>query len=105
MTVASIDAMPPAELAGQAVLVRTDARDEASMRDSLSTLEFVSDAGARVIVATHCGVAPDSAPRADAVGARLSELLERKVGKLDQWKGEAGVRAVSHLSEGEIMMI
>jgi phosphoglycerate kinase len=105
MTVASIDAMPPAELAGQAVLVRIDARDEASMRDSLSTLEFVSDAGARVIVATHCGVAPDSAPRADAVGARLSELLERKVGKLDQWKGEAGVRAVSHLSEGEIMMI
>jgi len=105
MTVARVDAMPPAELAGQAVLVRIDAQDEVRMRDSLSTLAFVADAGARVIVATHCGMAPDAAPRADAVGARLSELLQRKVGKLDQWKGEAGVRAVSHLSEGEIMMI
>ena len=104
MTVASIDAMPPAELTGQAVLVRIDAQDEVRMRDSLSTLAFVAGAGARVIVATHCGLS-DAAPRADAVGARLSELLQRKVGKLDQWKGEAGVRAVSHLSEGEIIMI
>ena len=75
MTVASIDVMPPAELTGQAVLVRIDAQDEVRMRDSLSTLAFVADAGARVIVATHCGL-PDATPHADAVGARLSELLE-----------------------------
>jgi 3-phosphoglycerate kinase len=84
MTVVSIDAMPPAELAGQSVLVRIDAEDEVKIRDSLSTLAFVSDAGAHVVVATHCGLAPDAAPRADVLAARLSELLGRPVGKLDQ---------------------
>jgi phosphoglycerate kinase len=104
MTVASIDGMSPAELAGQAVLVRIDAQDEVRMRESLPTLALVSEAGARVIVATHYGLPPD-APRVDALAARLIELLGRPVGKLDDWKGEAGLAAVSHLAEGKIMMI
>jgi phosphoglycerate kinase len=35
----------------------------------------------------------------------LGELLGRPVSKLDEWQGEAGLRAVSRLGEGEIMMI
>jgi phosphoglycerate kinase len=104
MKVASIDTIPPKELAGQAVLVRIDAEDETKLRDSLPTVAFASEAGLRVVVATHYGL-PPNAPRADALGARLSELLGRPVGKLDGWKGEAGLAAVSHLAEGEIMMI
>src|SRR5918994_3062483 len=104
MTVASIDTIPPKELEGQSVLVRIDAEDEAKLRDSLPTLALISEAGARVAVATHCGLGPD-APTADAVGVQLSEFLGRAVGKLNEWKGEAGLRAVSHLSAGEIMVI
>ena len=104
MTGASIDTIPPKELRQQPVLVRIDAEDEAKLRDSLPTLALLSEAGARVVVATHCGLRPD-APRMDAIAARLNELLGRPVGKLDEWKGEAGPRAVNRMGEGEIMMI
>jgi phosphoglycerate kinase len=104
MRVASIDTIPPKELAGQAVLVRIDAEDDTKLRDSLPTLAFASEAGSRVVVATHYGLPPD-APRADALGARLSEQLGRPIGKLDDWKGEAGLAAVSHLAGGEIVLI
>ncbi|HEY6383034.1 MAG TPA: phosphoglycerate kinase, partial [Pseudolabrys sp.] len=104
MTVASIDTIPPEELKGQPVLVRIDAEDEMKLRDSLPTLAFLAEASARVVVATHYGSGPD-APRLDAIGVRLGELLGRPVGKLDEWKGEAGLRAVGRLSEGEIMML
>ena len=66
MTVASIDRVQPKELAGEAVLVRIDADNEARLRDALPTLALVSDIGARVVVATHCGVWPE-APRANEI--------------------------------------
>jgi phosphoglycerate kinase len=86
------------------VLVRIDAEDELKLRDSLSTLAFLSESRARVIVATHSGAPPDP-PRLNVLASRLSELLGRSVGKLDEWKGEAGLRAVTHLDEGAIMML
>jgi phosphoglycerate kinase len=104
MTVASIDTLSPEELRGQPVLVRIDAEDEVKLRDALPTLALLSETRARVVVATHCGLPPD-APRLDGIAARLGELLGRSVGKLDEWKGEAGLRAVNRLSEGEIMML
>ena len=104
MPIASIDRIPPKELAGHAVLVRIDAEDDIKLRDSLPTVALASEAGARAIVATHYGL-PPNAPRADALGARLSEQLGRPVGKLDDWKDEAGLAAVSHLAEGEIVLI
>ena len=104
MTVASIDTIPPEELKGQPVLIRIDVADEMKLRDSLPTLAFLAEASARVVVATHYGSGPD-APRLDAIGVRLGELLGRPVSKLDEWKGEAGLRAVSRLNEGEIMML
>jgi phosphoglycerate kinase len=104
VTVASLDTIPPKELAGQAVLVRVDAEDEVKLRDSLPTLARVSEAGARVVIATHYGSGPN-APRLDHIAIRLTELLGRPVGKLDEWKGEASPRAVNHLGEGAIMMI
>lgn len=104
MSVAGIDTIPPQELQGHPVLVRVDAEDESKLRDSLPTLARVAESGARLVVATHYGLPPDP-PRADAVAARLSELLGRPVSKLDQWKGEAGLRAVSYLADGDVMMI
>ena len=104
MTLATIDTVPPHDLAGRAVLIRIDSEDEIRLRDSLPALALAAEAGARVIVATHRGL-PPAAPRVDALAAELAEQLGRPVGKLDQWHGEAGLRAVSHLSEGEIVML
>jgi phosphoglycerate kinase len=39
------------------------------------------------------------------VAARVAELLGRPVNKLEEWKGEAGMRAVSRLLEGEILIL
>jgi len=105
MTIASIDTIQPRDLAGQAVLIRVDAEDDLKLRDALPTLSFASQARARLVVATHIGAPHDAAPRTDAVAARLSEWLGHPVGKLDDWKNEAGLRAVSHLTEGEILML
>jgi phosphoglycerate kinase len=103
MGVASIDTIPKHELESQSVLVRIDAEDDTSLRDSLSTLALTGEAGARVVLATHCG--PAKVPRVDVIAARLGELLGRPVGKLDNWQGEAGLSAVAHLAAGEIVMI
>jgi phosphoglycerate kinase len=104
MTVASIDGIPRKELRGQAVLVRIDAENEAKLQESLPTLEFLSESGARVVIATHSG--PWRSPHPiDAVAARLGELLGRPVNKLQEWKGEAGMRAVNRLPEGEILIL
>ena len=105
MTIASIDTVEPRDLAGQAVLIRVDAEDDVKLRDALPTLTFAFQARARLVVATHIGAPHDAAPRTDAIAAHLSEWLGRSVGKLDDWKGEAGLRAVSHLTEGEILML
>ncbi len=104
MAVAGIDTIPPKELGAQAILVRIDAEDEMKLRDSLPTLALLSEARGRVVVATHYGTGPN-APRLDAIAVQLGELLGRPVSKLDEWQGEAGLRAVSRLGEGEIMMI
>jgi phosphoglycerate kinase len=104
MAVASIDTIPHQELEGQSVLVRIDAEDDTNLRRSLSTLALAAEAGARIVVATHYGL-PAEAPRVDAIAARLGELLGRSVGKLDEWQGEAGLRAVSHLDAGDIVMV
>ena len=104
MAVASIDTIPPEELKGQPVLIRIDVADEIRLRDSLPTLAFLAEASARVVVATHYGSGPD-APRLDAIGVQLGELLGRPVSKLDEWKDETGLRAVNRLNEGEIILL
>ena len=104
MSLENIETFHAKQLAGQAVLVRVDAEDDVKLNDAVPTLAFACEAGARVVVATHCGLAP-TAPRADAIAARLSDLLGRSVGKLDDWKGEGGQRAVNHLADGAILML
>jgi phosphoglycerate kinase len=101
MKVAGIDAIPRKGLRGQRVLVRIDAETDEKLRDSLPTLAFFLQSGARVVVATH----RSSPASLDGVAVRLGELLGRAVNKLDEWKGEAGLIAVSHLGEGEVVMI
>src|SRR5690349_17674601 len=95
--IVSIDAIPQEQLRRQRVLVRLDAQGEVKLSDALSPLVFLSQSGARVVVATHS--------RVDDLFAMLTRLLGRPVATLDRWKGETGLRAIAHLLEGEITMI
>jgi phosphoglycerate kinase len=104
MPLLTVDAMAPEDLAERIVLVRIDGNDEFGLRDTLPTLSYVAEAKARVIIATHCG-APPHAPDVNALAAKLSDMLGRSIGRLDDWRGEAGLRAVSHMAPGDILMM
>lgn len=86
------------------MLMRIDAEDDVKLCDSLPTLALLSDSGARVVIATHCGSQPD-ALRLKEVTGRLEQLLGRAIGRLSDWKTETGLSAVAHLAEGEVVMI
>jgi phosphoglycerate kinase len=104
MSILTIDMIPSKELQGRRILIRVDARDDVRLSDSVPTLKLCSDSGGRVAVATHTGM-PASGPSLDAVATRLSDLLGWSIRKLDDWKGESGLRAVTHLREGEIILL
>jgi phosphoglycerate kinase len=104
MTLLTIDAIPQKDLVEQAIFVRIGGNDESGLRDTLPTLSYLAEANARVIVATHCGAPPD-APHVDVLAAKLADMLGRPVGQLDQWRGEPGLRAVSHIAPGDILMM
>lgn len=104
MLLLTIDAMPQRDLADQTILVRIDGNDELGLRDTLPTLSYVSEAKARVIIATHCGTSSD-AREVDGLAAKLSDMLGRPIGRLHHWRGEAGLRAVSHMAPGDILMM
>jgi phosphoglycerate kinase len=104
MSLLTIDATAPKDLAEQVVLVRIDGNDEIGLRDTLPTLSYLTEAKARIIVATHCGT-PADAPDVNDLAAKLSDMLGRSIGRLDDWRGEAGLRAVSHMAPGDIVMM
>src|SRR5678815_516091 len=95
--IVSIDAISQEQLRGQRVLVRIDAQDVVKLNDALPTLVFLSQSGARVVVATHSPV--------EDFFALLTRLIGHPVGILDEWKDDAGLRAIAHLLEGEITMM
>lgn len=103
VTVASIEAIPPSELRGQRVLVRIDAENDTNLLDALPTLSYLCESGARLVIATHGG-RPD-APDLDDIQFQLSEQLGRAVSPLIDWRGETGLRVITHMSEGQIIML
>jgi nucleotide-binding universal stress UspA family protein len=95
--IVSIDAIPKEQLRRLRVLVRIDPRDEVKLNDGVPTLVFLSQSGARIVVATHSPV--------EDLFTLLSRLVGRPVSILDEWKGDAGLRTIAHLLDGEITMI
>src|SRR5262245_20057515 len=94
--VAGISAIRRKDLRGQRVLLRIDSNHDTTLRDSLATLSYLSQSGARVVVATDSN---------HEIRNRLTELLSCPIGRLDEWKGESGLRASLRLGEGEITLI
>ena len=102
---------------GKRVLVRSDLNvpldgteitDDGRIRASLPTIEELTAAGARVVVAAHLGRpkgAPDPAFSLGPVATRLSELLGTEVAFATDTVGESAQATVSKLEDGQVALL
>lgn len=105
------------EVKGKRVFVRVDFNtpmkdgaivDETRIRAAIPTIQQLVDTGAKVILASHLGRPKGEVKeelRLTAAGIRLSELMNRRVKKLDVVIGEEVERAVSEMQEGDIVLL
>lgn len=106
------------DVRGKRVLVRVDFNvpmdekgeitDDRRIRAALPTIKYLVDQGARVILVSHLG-RPKGKPvaglRMDPVAKRTSELLGKPVAKADDCIGEVAQKAVSRLSDGDVLLL
>lgn len=106
-----------AELAGKRVFVRVDFNvpiengkitDDKRIRETLPTIHYLIDKGAKVILASHLGRPNGQVVeelRHTAAAARLSELLGKPVAKADEAIGEAVEAQVAALNNGDVLLL
>jgi phosphoglycerate kinase len=106
-----------ADVTGKRVFVRVDFNvplengqitDDTRIRETLPTIKYLVDKGAKVILASHLGrpkgqVAEDL--RLTPVAARLSELLGKPVAKADEAIGEAVKAKAAALQNGDVLLL
>jgi len=115
MTLRTLDQL--GDLGGRRVIVRCDLNvpladgvitDDGRVRASLQTLNQLLDQGARVVVISHLG-RPDGQPvekySLRPVAQRLSELLGKSVGFVDQTVGDDATAAVEQLQDGQVTVL
>lgn len=109
--------MKDMDLKGKRVFCRVDfnvpmedgkVSDDTRIRAAIPTIEYLSEQGAKVILASHLGrpkgeVKEDS--RLTEAGKRLAELLGKPVLKLDESTGPAVEKSVSELADGDILLL
>lgn len=114
-TVASLTA---ADLEGKRVLVRVDFNvpldgngqitDDTRIRAALPTIRFLSEKGAKVILASHFGRPkgkPVESMRLTPVAERLSELLGRPVVKTTDAIGPGAEAQVAATANGQVVLL
>ncbi len=82
--------------------------DDSRIVASLDTLKLLSDAGARIIIASHLGRPKDKVVeslRLDPVAKRLSQLLGKPVTKLDEAVGPKVEAEIAKLKDGDICLL
>lgn len=111
--------MQDMELAGKRVLVRVDFNvprnkttgeitNDVRIQAGVPTIKYLSEQGAKVIIMTHMGRPkgkPEDILRLDKVAARLAELIEKPVKKLDEIVGPEVEAAVATMQNGDIVML
>jgi len=82
--------------------------DETRIKAALPTIQYLSEQGAIVILASHLGRPKGEVKeelRLTPVAARLSELLNKKVAKADEAFGENVKQQISELQDGDIILL
>jgi phosphoglycerate kinase len=105
------------ELSGKRVFCRVDFNvpmqdgvitDDTRIRAALPTIQYLTEANAKVILASHFG-RPKGAVveemRLTPVAKHLSELLGKEVKKLDDSVGEAVEAAVAGMQNGDVILL
>ncbi len=102
---------------GKRVLVRVDFNvpldenlkitDDTRIRESLKTIQYLSDKGAKVILCSHLGRPKgiDEKLRLKPVADRLSELLKKPVKGLRESVGLEVEKEVSSMKNGDILLL
>ncbi len=105
------------DVRGKRVLLRVDFNvplqdgvitDDRRIRSALPTIEYLLDGGAAVIVMSHMGRPKGQvvdALRLTPVAARLADLLDRPVTKLDDCVGEAVERVALAAQPGDVILL
>lgn len=105
------------EVSGKRVFVRVDFNvpledgkitDDTRIRETLPTINYLVEQGAKVILASHMG-----RPKGEVVESlrltpaseRLSELLGKPVAKADEAVGEAVKAQVNQLQNGDVLVL
>lgn len=111
------------DVKGKKVLVRVDfnvplsskdpndnitVTDDTRIQAALPTLDYLLEHGASLILCSHLGrpkTAEDKQFAMDPVAARLSELMDRPVTKLDEVVGDEVTAAVKKMQPGDIVLL
>lgn len=106
-----------ASLSGKKVLVRVDFNvpqnesgaitDDTRIRAALPTIQYLIDAGAKTILASHLGRPKGVTEkfRLTPISTRLSELLGKSVVKTDDCIGDATTATVNAMSNGDVVLL
>jgi len=102
---------------GKKVFVRVDFNvpmnngeitDDTRIRETLPTIEYLIDKGAKIILASHLGRPNGQVVeelRLTPVAARLAEILGKAVFKADESTGEAVKSQVQQLNNGDVLLL
>ncbi len=105
------------ELANQRVFVRVDfnvpldgdrVTDDTRIREALPTLQYIVDAGARVVIGSHLGRPKPGKHEGlslEPIGARLSELTGWEVHLPDDCVGDGPRKVVRDLRAGQVCLL
>jgi phosphoglycerate kinase len=105
------------DVAGKRVFVRVDFNvplengqitDDTRIRETLPTIRYLIEKGARVILASHLGRPKGKVVeemRLTPVAARLSELLGKPVAKADEAIGQAVEAKIAELGNGDVLLL
>ena len=109
--------MQDVDLKGKRVFCRVDfnvpmddgkVADDTRIRAALPTIQYLSEQGAKVILASHLGRPKGEVKdefRLTAAGKRLAELLGKPVNKLDDSVGSTVEKQVSEMKEGDVVLL
>lgn len=105
------------KLNGQRVFCRVDfnvpmengmVTDDTRIRAAVPTIEYMTNEGAKVILASHLGRPKgevNEEMRLTPAGDKLSELLGKTVKKLDSSIGEEVEKAIAEMKDGDVILL